>query len=80
MLEDIPTTGCKGSKTTLEQNMGMERTWQKGWMGKKNMEKELQGLVEGSKVKVHLDSVKATFKKSQIGKSQTMMAYMDSGF
>ena len=37
------------------------------------MEKELQGLEENLKVKIHLDSLRATLKTYQIGKSQAIM-------
>ena len=43
------------------------------------MDKELQVQV-GPKVKIHLDSLRATLKKYQIGKRQVMIAYMDSDF
>ena len=45
-----------------------------------NVEKELQGLEEGPKVRKLLDSLRTTLKKYQIGKGQDMKAYMDSGF
>ena len=44
-----------------------------------NIEKELQAL-KGLMVKIHHDSLSATLKKFQIGKRQSMMAYMDSVF
>ena len=43
------------------------------------MEKEMQGLEEGLKTKIHLDSLKSTLKKYQTGKLQAMMVCMDSG-
>ena len=43
------------------------------------MTKELEGLKEGSKVEIHIDSLKTTLKIYQIGKHQAMMEYMDSG-
>ena len=42
-----------------------------------NMEKELERLQEGRKVKIHIDSHRTTLKKYRIGKGQAMMAYMD---
>ena len=45
----------------------------------KHMEKELQGLEEGPKAKILLNSFKATLKKYQIGKLRAIMEYMDSG-
>ena len=64
--------------------------WSKKWVKKrghnrkvkwiKNMEKELREREEGPKIKTHLDSLRATFKKYQIGKGRAMMIYMDSGF
>ena len=44
------------------------------------MEKELERLEEGLKAKIHLDSLRATLKKYQIGKHQAVMAYMDTSF
>ena len=42
------------------------------------MTKELEGLKEGSKSKIHINLLKTTLK-NQIGKRQTMMEHMDSG-
>ena len=44
-----------------------------------NLEKELQSVEEGLKVKIHFDSPKKTLKKYQIGKLLAMMPYMDTG-
>ena len=44
------------------------------------MGKELQGLEEGPKAKIHLDSLWVRFQKSQFGKRRAMMVYMDTGF
>ena len=38
------------------------------------------GLEDGPKVNIHLDSFRATFKKYQIRKRLVMKAYMDAGF
>ena len=43
-----------------------------------NMKKELQRLEEGPKVNIHVDSIRATLKRHQIGKRQAMMACMDT--
>ena len=43
------------------------------------MGKELQGLEEGLKAKMHLDSLRANLKKYRIGKRQAMMAYIGTG-
>ena len=43
------------------------------------MTKELEGLVEDSKAEIHIDLLKTTLKKYQIGKRQAMMEYMVSG-
>ena len=43
------------------------------------MEKQLEGVEEGPKVKIHIESLRTTLRKYQIGKRQAMMAYMDSG-
>ena len=76
--EDIPTTGFKGSKTILVQNMATKRTLQKAeWIS--NTGKELGELEEGSKAKVHINSLRVTKKKCQTGKHQAMIAYIDSG-
>ena len=42
------------------------------------MAKELEGLEEGPKAEIHIDLLRTTLKKHQIGKRQAMMAYMDS--
>ena len=42
------------------------------------MEKDLKGL-EGPKAKIHRDLVRATLRKYQIVKRQTMIAFMDTG-
>ena len=42
------------------------------------MGKELEGLKEGPKAKIHIDSLRKTLKRYQIGKRQAMMAYMNS--
>ena len=44
------------------------------WMS--NIEKELEGLKEGSKVKIHLEQHS---KKVTNWKTQVIMAYMDTG-
>ena len=43
------------------------------------MAKELEELEEEPKAEIHLDLLKTTKKKYQIGKLQAMMEYMDSG-
>ena len=43
------------------------------------MEKELEGLEEGPKAKIHIDSLRTTLKKYKIEKRQGMVACMDSG-
>ena len=43
------------------------------------MGKVLEGLEERSKVKIHIDSLRATLKEYQTEKLYTSMAYMDSG-
>ena len=43
------------------------------------MTRELEGLKEGPKVEIHIDLLKTTLKKYQIGKRQAMMEYMVSG-
>ena len=43
-----------------------------------NMAKELEGLEEGLKTEIHINLLRTTLKKYQIGKRQTMMEYMDS--
>ena len=40
------------------------------------MEKELQGLEEGPKAIIHLDSLRATLKKCQIGKLPVIMYHI----
>ena len=45
-------------------------------MDKQHGKKELQGMEEGSKAKLHLHLHK---KKYKIGKLQAMISYMDSG-
>ena len=40
------------------------------------MGKELEGLKEGPKAKIYIDSLRAAHKKYQIGKVQAMMAYI----
>ena len=47
---------------------------------KNNMEKELQGFEEDPEAIIHIESLEATLKKYLIGKRQTMIAHMDSGF
>ena len=42
------------------------------------MAKEV-GLEEGLKAEIHIDLLRTTLKKYQIGKRQAMMEYMDSG-
>ena len=42
------------------------------------MEKELEGLEEGQKTKIHLVSLWATLKKKQIEKYQATIPSMDS--
>ena len=71
MHEYLPTTGWE-SKTTLKHNKKDK------WIHR--IEKELEEPKEGLKMKMLLDSLRATLKKYQIGKHQAMMAYMDSGF
>ena len=41
------------------------------------MGKELEGLEEGLKVKIHLGSLRGTLTMYQTGKRQDMMAYTD---
>ena len=43
-----------------------------------NIEKELKGLDVGSKTNMHLESLRATLQKYQIGKLLAMMTYIDS--
>ena len=43
------------------------------------MEKELKGLEEGPKAKIHIDWLRATPPKYQTGKFQAMIAYLVSG-
>ena len=62
MHEDLSTTGLIGSKTVLKQNMEMEKTVQKSRTDKLH-EKELQGIEEGPKRKIHIDSFRTTHKK-----------------
>ena len=45
-----------------------------------NIKKELEQLEKGVEAEMHLNLVKSTLKKYQIGKRQAMMAYMVSGF
>ena len=45
----------------------------------RNITKEFEGLEEGPKAELHIDLLKTTLKKYQIGKRQAMMEYMDSG-
>ena len=73
MQVDISTTGCKGSKTILEQNMGMKKHNKKAELINK-MEKELQELKEGSKATEYIDSLRAKLKKVPNWKHQAMMA------
>ena len=42
------------------------------------MTEELEGLKEGLKAEIHIDSLKTTLKKYQTGKHQAMMEYMVS--
>ena len=44
-----------------------------------NMGKEIERFEEEPKAKIHVDSLRATLTKYQIGKLQAIMAYMDSG-
>ena len=44
------------------------------------MAKELEKLEEGLKVEIHINLLRTTPKKYQIGKHQTMMEYMDFEF
>ena len=41
------------------------------------IEKNLQELEESPNAKIHLDLLRATLKKYQIGKRQAMLAYID---
>ena len=80
----------KGAKIYPPPNIReAKQLWIKIWESKdhirkgewiNNMEKELQGLEEGLKAKLHLHSLRETLKKYQIGKLQTMMTCMDSSF
>ena len=66
-----------------------ERFWTKIWQQKKkhnenaewvnNTISELEGLEKGPKKSIHMDLIKTTLKKYQIGKRQAMMEYMTSG-
>ena len=42
------------------------------------MSRELEGLEEGPKGKIHIDLLKTTLKKYQIGKGKAMMEYIVS--
>ena len=44
-----------------------------------NMKKELEELEEGTEENIHLESLRTTLKKCQIGKHPVTMAHMDSG-
>ena len=44
------------------------------------MGKELEGLIEDPKAKIHIDSLRTTLKKYHIGKPLAMMAYIDFDF
>ena len=65
-----------------------EQFWSKLWQPREdnkkaewisNMAKEFKGLEEGLKAEIHIDLLKTTLKKYQIGKCLAMMEYMDSG-
>ena len=43
-----------------------------------NVTRELEGLKEVPKAEIHIDLLKTTLKKYQIGKRQAMMEYMVS--
>ena len=44
-----------------------------------NMTREQVGLEKGRKAEIHIDLLKTTLKKYQIGKRQAMMEYKVSG-
>ena len=64
------------------QQPGVKQFWREHkknaeWIN--NLENELQRFGEGLTEKIHPNLLRATLKKYQIGKHQTMMAYIDSG-
>ena len=45
----------------------------------KQYDKRFRRAWKGLKVEIHIDLLRTTLKKDQIGKHQAMMEYMDSG-
>ena len=63
--ENIPTTGCKSNRTILEKIWQPKKHNGKAeW--KNNMTKVSEGLKEGPKAEIHIDSHKSTLKNIKL--------------
>ena len=76
MYEGMPTTGWQGNKTILGKIWERkEHNRKTEWISK--IGKELEGIEEGPKARIHLDLLRAILKKRS-RKRPAMMAYMDT--
>ena len=80
--QQIEETTRKHTNNRMEENpnnFGIKYGNQENIIKKNEWKSNIIKELEGPKREIHIDSLKTTLKKYQIGKSQAMMKYMDSG-